>query len=306
MPHISPRHSGCRATGAMRHSMTCRRSFVPTTNRPALPIRTRAAITRRLPSPRYALRAPGSPCARKCRCMPRSPSCSSALMAAPTGPSSTGRGSGSFQWPRAGRGSIPTCAPSRPERCGAAAARLERRSSARTRRIRRAVLVQEGARPGANGEVEIGIIDAIVLGIARADLEEDGLRVGPVLQMMAVGLARLESGAVARPQHLFARIADQHDLALEDVYELILRRMPVPLAGPRAGRQAQQIDAELGEARHIPQPQPLALPARLVVGRRIAAAERDFDCREIYFLHVPPPTECEGCWPKFTRPRSRP
>ena len=48
---------------------------------------------------------------------------------------------------------------------------------------------------------------------ARADFQQQGVAIAAVLQMMAVFVARLEAGAVAGFQNLFAGIGDQHHFA---------------------------------------------------------------------------------------------
>src|SRR5690606_12453114 len=78
---------------------------------------------------------------------------------------------------------------------------------------------------------------------------------GAVLQLVPVGRAGLEPGAVAGAEHRLAFLLDQHDLALQHPDELVLALVPVSLARPCPGRQAQQVDPEL------PQAEPVALPA---------------------------------------------
>src|SRR5256885_1327228 len=92
---------------------------------------------------------------------------------------------------------------------------------------------------------------------------------------MAVLLARLEAGAVARLQDLLARIGDQHDFAFQHIDELVFFQMPVALAGPDAGFEPQKVDAELGQPRDVAQLAALARAARLVIGRRIVSAHTD-------------------------------
>ncbi len=48
--------------------------------------------------------------------------------------------------------------------------------------------------------------------------------------MMSILEGRLESGRISGPQYLLAAVGDQHHLTLEDVHELVLRAVPVPLA----------------------------------------------------------------------------
>ena len=74
------------------------------------------------------------------------------------------------------------------------------------------------------------------------------------------------------PEDLLAIVGDQHHLALHDPDELVLGGVPVALARPLAGRQAQQVDAELGQAGGVAEQQPLAPLAGRVIGRRIAGS----------------------------------
>ena len=62
---------------------------------------------------------------------------------------------------------------------------------------------------------------------------------------MAVGHTRRKPSAIARAEHFFAKVADQHDLALDYPNELIFGRVPMALACPLAGRHAREVDAEL-------------------------------------------------------------
>jgi hypothetical protein len=71
-----------------------------------------------------------------------------------------------------------------------------------------------------------------------------------------------------------AVVLDQHHLALDDPDELVLGRVPVALAGPLAGRQAQQVDPELVEADRVAQLPAAAVLAGRVVGGGIAVPMR--------------------------------
>lgn len=129
-----------------------------------------------------------------------------------------------------------------------------------------------GRRVGQDAEVDVGIDHGLACRRARADFEHHRVLAAAVLEAVAVGLARLEAGTVAGPQHVLAGLADQRHLAFEHVDELVLGAVPVALRRPRARRQAQQVDAELGEAGGIAEPGPLARPAGLVIGRRVERA----------------------------------
>ena len=119
-------------------------------------------------------------------------------------------------------------------------------------------------------------IDAwIMRAVARdpgADFQQQRVGAGAVLQMMAVFLARLEAGAIARLQDFFAGVGHQHHFAFQHIDEFVLLEVPVALAGPGARRQPQQIDAELGQPGGIAQAAALAGPAGLIIGRRIEGA----------------------------------
>jgi hypothetical protein len=88
--------------------------------------------------------------------------------------------------------------------------------------------------------------------------------------MMSIFRARLESSAIAGAQHLLAAIRDQHHLPGDDIHEFIFRRMPMALARPAPGRQAQQVHAKIRQARRVPQPLPHAGGAGGIERLRIA------------------------------------
>src|SRR5579884_3973666 len=90
--------------------------------------------------------------------------------------------------------------------------------------------------------------------------------------MMAVAHAGWEADAVAGAEPRLAVVAHEDDFAVEDVNEFVLVRVPVALARPRAGREAQLVHAELRQARGGAEAHALAVLARLVEWRRIEAA----------------------------------
>lgn len=65
---------------------------------------------------------------------------------------------------------------------------------------------------GQGAEVDVRVFGDVVVE-ARADFEEDGVGFGAILEVVTVGVARFEAGAVAWPKGLFARVRDEHDLA---------------------------------------------------------------------------------------------
>jgi hypothetical protein len=88
-------------------------------------------------------------------------------------------------------------------------------------------------------QVDVWIEGFVICRSTRADLENGRRMRGSILEMMAVGYARREAGTVTGSQNLFTSIGHEHDLAVEDVHELILHRVPVPLAGPGARWQRE-------------------------------------------------------------------
>src|SRR5262249_58624625 len=66
--------------------------------------------------------------------------------------------------------------------------------------------------------------------------------------MMPVGYPRGEASRHPWAEHLLSRVGDQRDLALEDVDELVLVRVPVAERRARAGLEPGQVDPEVGEA----------------------------------------------------------
>src|SRR5579872_3853269 len=117
------------------------------------------------------------------------------------------------------------------------------------RRIRLTVPAHEARATLLEPQVDVGIEHFVLFGPARADLEHYDIPLGSILQLMAVGCAGLEPGAVARAQRLFARIGHQDDLTLNDVDELVLGGVPVPLARPASRGQGREIHPELRKAR---------------------------------------------------------
>ena len=106
-----------------------------------------------------------------------------------------------------------------------------------------------GRRPGPSSTSASGpatllpIISASPCGGAVADLEQQGVAAASVDDLMAVRPAGRESRRHAGGQQLLAAVRDEHDLALDDVDELVLPAVPVPLRGGEAGRQPHEIDA---------------------------------------------------------------
>ena len=106
---------------------------------------------------------------------------------------------------------------------------------------------------------------------ARADFQIDRVALRAVDEMMTVRRVGLEAGGVAGLEHGLAFVLDQHELAFEDVDELILLLVPVPQRRGRAGLERREIDAELVEADGVAEA--LASRARRRRGR-VAADSR--------------------------------
>ena len=89
-------------------------------------------------------------------------------------------------------------------------------------------------------------------------------------KVMAIGIASPEGGAVPGAQYLFADVGDQRQLTIQHPDELVFVTVPVTLAGPVAGRQPHQVDAEIDQAAGIAEPLPHTIPARRRKPGRIA------------------------------------
>jgi hypothetical protein len=96
-------------------------------------------------------------------------------------------------------------------------------------------------------EVDVGVLGHAAR-VVRPDFEDHGLAVGTILQVMPVRLTRLEAGTVARVQHFLSSIGHQHHFAFDDVDELVVVAVPVPLTGPRTGRKSAQVHSEARES----------------------------------------------------------
>jgi hypothetical protein len=107
---------------------------------------------------------------------------------------------------------------------------------------------------------------------AGAHFQQHYIAGAAVDQVVAVFVTGLEAGTIAGFQDFLAGVGDQYRFARQDIDEFILLEVPMPLAGPGAGWQAQKIDAELGQPRGIAQPAPFACPAGFVIGRGIERA----------------------------------
>src|SRR4026209_2667172 len=76
-------------------------------------------------------------------------------------------------------------------------------------------------------QVDVGVEGFVIFRSTRADFENGRCARRSILQMMTIGGASSEAGAVTASQQFFAGIGYEHDLALEDVHKLVLLRVPV-------------------------------------------------------------------------------
>jgi hypothetical protein len=132
--------------------------------------------------------------------------------------------------------------------------------------------VREAAFAAHQPHIDIGIFADVFGRAARADLEIGRSLTSLVDQMMAVGHVFGEGGAIAGHEFRFAFVARQRQLARNHEDEFILRRVPMALAGPAAGRQPCEVDSEIAKPTDIAQALLDARTHRLVERRRIARA----------------------------------
>src|SRR6516162_3081786 len=78
-------------------------------------------------------------------------------------------------------------------------------------------------------------------GTPGADLQDHGGRLAAVLQVMAIALAGLETGAIAGVEHGFASIGDEHDRAPDNIDELVFVGVPMALTGPAPGPNSNRL-----------------------------------------------------------------
>ena len=90
---------------------------------------------------------------------------------------------------------------------------------------------------------------------------------------------------IAGAQDGFTVVLDQCQFAFEQIDELVLMRMPVPLARPGARFQRDVADSEVGEARRWREPPVPSARDFLVERRRIAGAVHLLDGVEIDLRH---------------------
>ncbi len=106
----------------------------------------------------------------------------------------------------------------------------------------------------ANHHVDVGIGRDLGRGLGAND-EEGGGPVAVVDEVVTIGFARREGGAVAGAHGAFARVLNKGQFALCHDDEFIFVLVPVAQRRQRAGFQCHQIDAELGQAAEIAEAQ---------------------------------------------------
>jgi len=119
-----------------------------------------------------------------------------------------------------------------------------------------AVLAGEGGGAAVYGDdqVHIGIGGGFLRGLG-ADDDEAGGTVSLVEEVMPVGIARGEAGAVAGVHGFRARVGDHGAGAFGDEDQFILVRVPVAQRGHCAGIQHDDVDAVMRQASRLAQTQ---------------------------------------------------
>src|SRR3984893_1981714 len=154
-----------------------------------------------------------------------------------------------------------------------------------------AVGVDGGLAARRRDHVDIRVIGLIV-GNAGPDLEYLHVALRAVLEAMAVRILGGEPCRVARAQYFFTIVGDQHDLPGEHIDELVAAGVPMTLARPRAGRQATQIDPELGHSGGIAELGAFPGTARHIERRWVERADHGGKCSHIDpFVHLSAPLE---------------
>src|ERR1700727_190210 len=107
---------------------------------------------------------------------------------------------------------------------------------------------------------------------------------------MAVLDPGLESGAVAGSENFLPGVGHQHYFAVEDVDEFVFGRMPMPLAGPAAGRQTQEVHPKVREPCRIAQTLASSRCTRCIKGCGIPTAgdsRYGFQINSLAHRHTP-------------------
>ena len=96
-------------------------------------------------------------------------------------------------------------------------------------------------------------------------------------EVVTIGIPCREAGRGAGFQDLFARIGDQHHLALDHIDEFVLPRVPVAVGRPAAGWQVHDVDTEIPKPEGVADAPPHALFERAAVDRRVGRSLLSFD-----------------------------
>jgi hypothetical protein len=87
---------------------------------------------------------------------------------------------------------------------------------------------------------------------------------------MTVACAFGKRSAIPWVQYSLAAIFDEHQLAFEQIYELVFVAVPVALTGPASSRQGHQIHTEIAKATRIAQAPPRTRSTGFIEWRGIA------------------------------------
>lgn len=108
-----------------------------------------------------------------------------------------------------------------------------------------------GSRVPDPTQIDVRVFADVPVGAPRAHLEDVSRLLRSVLQVVTVGDSVLEARAIPGAQHFLPGVGHEYDLAVENPDKLVLRTVPVSLAGPGIGRERQQVDAKLRQSSRI-------------------------------------------------------
>jgi hypothetical protein len=121
--------------------------------------------------------------------------------------------------------------------------------------------------------------------VSRSYFENARRVAGSILQMVSIGIPGEKGSALSGMQDFLAAFGHQHNFSLQDIHELLRLGVPVPLAGPGARSQFEQVDADLLESRRDRQPAPNFVLARRCERFRISGASRNRRALDIDLAH---------------------
>ena len=104
------------------------------------------------------------------------------------------------------------------------------------------------------------------------------------MQVMPVVNSGLDTGAIAGAQRFLTVVRHQRDFTFQDVDELVLRRVPMPLTRPGTGGQCHQIDSEIGQGCRIAEAATQTARTRCVERGGIARAQNSFGRVQVDFF----------------------